>query len=301
MRITFITNDRAGRGRASAFIARYRDRLGGEAEVLQTQAPGHAVELARRAREESDVVCAVGGDGTVHEVINGLMPAPVPLAIIPAGSGNDFAGLFECPRTPDEFADVVEAGVGVSIDVLDLGGLYCANSIGLGFEALVTRKSLSIRRLRGLPLYVLAALRAMVRYDCPPMTIRLADGEVIAGDRLMVSVCNGMTSGGGFRLAPDARLDDGELDLCIVEPMGRLRILRLLPSAINGGHTGDPGVTMRRTREVMIESGRPFHAHVDGEYQGELTGPLQVRVLRRRLPVLCRFASATGASPSKIL
>lgn len=303
MRITFIANPRAGRGRTEAFVRRERERLGARADVLWTGAPGHAVELARTAKRESDVVCAVGGDGTVHEVVNGLMPNPVPLVVIPVGSGNDFAGLFGCPRTPDELDAVLGDGMGVRVDVIETNDRYCMNSAGLGFEALVTKKSLDITRVRGIALYLLAVARALVSYDCPPMTIRLSGGEVIEGERLLVSVANGVSAGGGFHLTPDAFPDDGEVDLCIVERMGRARMMRLLPRAIGGGHTGARGVTMRRSSGVTIESPRPFHVHIDGEYMGEQSGPIHFRVIPRILPVLCRRDAPTRAKqpPTRIL
>jgi diacylglycerol kinase (ATP) len=127
------------------------------------------------------------------------------------------------------------------------------------------------------------------------MTIRLADGEVIGGERLMVSVGNGVSAGGGFRLTPDAYPDDGEVDLCIVSPMARARILRLLPAAIRGAHTAADGVLMRRTSGVTVEADRPFHVHIDGEYRGEQRGPLPFTVIPRVLPVLCRRAGRARA------
>lgn len=303
MRIAFIANPHAGRGRTEAFLSRHVETFGHDAEIMWTEAPGHACDLAREARDHHDVVCAIGGDGTVHEVVNGLMPDPVPLVIIPAGSGNDFAGMFGCPRTPDELAAVLEDGVGVLLDVLGCDDHYCANSAGLGLEALVTKKSLAIRRLRGLPLYLTAAMRALASFDCPPMTLRLGDGETITGERLMVSVANGVSAGGGFHLTPDSYPDDGEMDLCIVERMPRRRILRLLPRAINGSHTRARGVTMRRTSEVTIEAERPFHVHIDGEYRGEQRGPMRFRVIPRCLPLLCRRDKPPRArhAPSRIL
>ncbi len=291
MRIAFIVNPRAGRGRTESFFGRFEERageIGHETDILWTQAPGHATTLTREAKTRCDVVCAVGGDGTIHEVVNGLIPDPVPLVIIPMGSGNDFAGMFGCPTTADELVSVLAEGMGARIDVLDCGGRYCVNSAGLGLEALVTRKSRSIERLRGLPLYLLAAAKALTSFDCPPMTIRLGDGEVISGEQLMVSVGNGVSAGGGFHLTPDAYPDDGLIDLCIVARMGRARILSLLPRSIGGSHTSATGVTMRRTHEVSIEAERPFHIHIDGEYLGEQKGPLRFRVVPRCLPVLCR-------------
>lgn len=288
MHVTFIANPRAGRGRTDSIFRRFeKGDVGHDAEVLWTEEPGHATGLAREAATRTDVVCVVGGDGTVHEVVNGLMPKPVPIVIMPLGSGNDFAGLFGCPRTAEELSTVLADGVGVRVDVIDCGDVYSANSVGLGFEALVTKKSLSITRMRGLPLYVSAAVKALVSFDTPPMTIRLADGETIEGERLLVSVANGVSAGGGFHLTPDAYPDDGEVDLCIVAAMGRARILRLLPKAIGGAHTTADGVLMRRTSEAVVEAGRPFHVHIDGEYRGEQTGPIRFRTVPRCLPVLC--------------
>jgi YegS/Rv2252/BmrU family lipid kinase len=293
MRVTYIANPRAGRGRTDAFLTRHGGDI--EERVLWTEAPGHGVELARQARAESDVVCAVGGDGTVHEVVNGLMPDPVPFVVMPAGSGNDFAGMFPFPRTPAELDAVLTAGMGARIDVLECGERYCVNSSGLGFEAAVTRESLSITRLRGLPLYLTAAMRALASFDCPPMTLELADGEKIEGERLMVSVGNGVSAGGGFHLTPDALPDDGLIDLCVVARIGRARVLRLLPGAIKGRHTGAAPVTMRRTQSVTISAERPFHVHVDGEYLGETRGPMHFRVIPRCLPVLFRSTAADAA------
>jgi diacylglycerol kinase (ATP) len=198
---------------------------------------------------------------------------------------------------------VLSDGMGVLIDVLECGERYCVNSSGLGLEALVTKKSLSIKRLRGLPLYLSAAIRALVSFDCPPMTLRLGDGETVEGERLLVSVANGVSAGGGFRLTPDSFPDDGEIDLCIVERMPRARVVRLLPRAVNGSHTRARGVMMRRTPEVTIEADRPFHVHVDGEYLGEQKGPLRFRVIPRCLPLLCRrdAPARTKHPPTKIL
>jgi len=305
MEIAFIANPAAGRGHTQRFVSRFETEareLDQHIDVLWTERAGHARELAREARSRCDVVCVAGGDGTVHEVVNGLMPEPVPIVVVPSGSGNDFASLFNCPTTPGELVEVLRAGEGVHTDVIDCGIRYCANSVGIGFEALVTRQSLGIRNMRGLPLYLTAAARALVRYDCPPMTIQL-DDETLTGERLMVSVGNGVRAGGGFYLTPDALADDGRIDLCIVRPMGRLRILTLLPRSIPGKHTGASAVDMRRSREVTLSAERPFHMHIDGEYVGMHTGPVEFRVIDRVLPVLSRpgMPLRYTDAPSRIL
>jgi YegS/Rv2252/BmrU family lipid kinase len=289
MEIALIANPAAGRGHTRTFVEEFQQRakdLDSDINVLWTQRPGHAVELAREAAQHCDVVCVSGGDGTVHEVVNGLMPRPLPLVIVPSGSGNDFAYLFGCPATPEELLATIRDGLGVRIDVVDCGFRYCVNSIGMGFEALVTRRSLAIGRMRGLPLYLTATFRALVSYDCPPMTIRLDDDEPIEGARLLVSVGNGVRAGGGFHLLPDALPDDGMLDICMVEPLGRLQILRLLPLSIDGRHKDKSPVTMRRARRMEISAARPFHMHIDGEYVGEQSEPIHFTVLDRILPVL---------------
>jgi diacylglycerol kinase family enzyme len=161
MKVSFIANPTAGRGRTRALVESYAGALSGESELLWTQGPGHAVDLARSAATRSQVVCAVGGDGTVSEVVNGLMPRPIPMVVVPTGSGNDFASLVTCPRNPQELARVIADGTGSRFDVIDCGGRYCANSIGIGFEALVTYHSLSITEHARLPLYLLAVFKAL--------------------------------------------------------------------------------------------------------------------------------------------
>jgi diacylglycerol kinase family enzyme len=177
------------------------------------------------------------------------------------------------------------------------------NSCGLGFEAQVTKNSRSIQRLKGLPLYLLALGKALAEHNCPNLTITLENGEVIAGERLLVSVGNGVSAGGGFFLTPDAVPDDGLIDLCVVEKMGRIKMLGLLPLSLKGTHTTRREVEMRRTRSVMVESDGPLHMHIDGEYLGNDRRSISFTVLDRRLPVLCK-KDAPGLfsqTPQKLL
>jgi YegS/Rv2252/BmrU family lipid kinase len=289
MRIVVIANPRAGRGRARRLLAQFEraaERLGEELEMRWSAGPGHASEIARACAAHADVVCVAGGDGTVHEVVNGLMPHPPPITVLPVGTGNDFARMFGFARTPDELLRVVRAGEGARLDVIECGGRYAANGVGIGFEALVTRESRSLRGPGGMLLYLAAVFKALARYDCPSLRIEIDGHETIAGERLLVSLGNGPTTGGGFRLNPDAHPDDGYLDACIVEGMGRARVLRLLPASTRGAHVGRDGVVMRRCREIAVSGARAFHMHLDGEYVGEQAEKLRFRVIERALPVL---------------
>jgi YegS/Rv2252/BmrU family lipid kinase len=288
MRISFIANPTAGRGRTRALVEAYAGVLSGDVELLWTQGPGHARELARAAAARSHAVCAVGGDGTVSEVVNGLMPRPVPLVVVPTGSGNDFASLVDCPRSPEELGRVLAQGAGVRFDVIDCGDRYCANSIGIGFEAMVTHHSLAIRRLRGLPLYLLAVFKALKSIEHVRYHIDVDGREVAAEELLLVSVGNGKRAGGGFYLNPNASPTDGMIDVCTARRMSRTRLLTILPRAIRGAHVTSAGINTYRGATVTVTGEQPFPIHIDGEYLGRFDRPLQMRIIRSCLPVLSR-------------
>jgi YegS/Rv2252/BmrU family lipid kinase len=291
MKLAVIANPCAGRGRVRKFLRSFLPEAkasGRNIMIYTSKRAGHATELAREAAGSCDAVCVIGGDGTVHEVVNGLMPEPVPMVVIPSGSGDDFAKLVNCPRSAAEMFAVVDSGTGVKLDVIDCGVRYCANSVGLGFEAQVTRNSRSIKRLKGLPLYLLAVAKALAEFHNPVLSVFSDDGRHFGGPRLLVSVGNGVSAGGGFYLTPDASPDDGLIDVCLVEKMGRLRMLGLLPLSLKGTHTEKPPVTMLRTRALRVECDEPLHVHIDGEYMGDDFRSLGFTVLDRRLPVLCR-------------
>jgi len=269
----------------------------GDSNLLWTQEAGHATELARRAASDSDLVCVVGGDGTVSEAVNGLMPRPVPIVVVPTGSGNDFASMVNAPTTVDELVATIHEGAGWRLDVLDCGDRFCANSIGIGFEAMVTYHSLSIRNMRGLPLYLLAVMKALAGYESIRYSITI-DGVILEEDFLLVSAANGPRAGGGFYLNPSAKPDDGLIDVFTAVRMPRLRMLSILPRTLRGSHTTSPGVAFHRGARVTIAAARPFPMHIDGEYMGRREVPLELSVIPRCLPVLgMKKGAASMAAP----
>jgi YegS/Rv2252/BmrU family lipid kinase len=297
MRISFIANPTAGRGRTRRMVEAFARAVPGESRLLWTERPGHAIALARRAASDSDVVCAVGGDGTVSETVNGLMPQPVPIVVVPTGSGNDFASMVDAPRDADELVRVLKDGVGRRLDVMNCGERWCANSIGIGFEAMVTYHSLTIRNLRGLPLYLLAVGKALSSYESIRYHIQI-DDDTIDADCLLVSVANGPRAGGGFYLNPAAIPDDGLIDVFLAPRMPRWRMLTILPRTLRGAHTGVRGLVFRRGARVTIAADAPFPLHVDGEYLGRRDSPLSLSLVPRVLPVLCKQnGAARGRAP----
>jgi YegS/Rv2252/BmrU family lipid kinase len=264
-----------------------------DGDIVVTSAPRDAVRLAREAAGRgAPLVVAVGGDGTAHEVVNGLAGSDTAFGLIPVGTGNDLALALGVPSDPEAALDLVAGAAERSIDLgrFDEDSWF-VNSLGLGFEAQVTLESRKVQRLSGFAVYLWAVVRALAGLKCPELTIRV-DGEEWTGRRLLVSVGNGPRVGGGFLLTPGARNDDGVLDLCLVEGMGRLRVLRTLPKAISGTHVGEPGIRMLRGRSIQIESPEGFPFHADGEV---------IDVARKRLRIEIRPAMLkvrTGPSPA---
>jgi diacylglycerol kinase (ATP) len=292
-----ILNPVAGKGaaiRAAIKLSAALDRLGAGYEVGSTRKPRHGIELARRAAESGaySAVVAVGGDGTVHEVANGLLrasdPEPtLPMGIVPAGSGNDFARLAGSGRTPRQAAGVLVTGTVRSVDVGRVNEThYFTNGIGAGFDARVAFEARGIRYLRGVPLYAVALVKMLPTYRAVHMRIE-ADGEVLA-DRPMTlaTVGNGGRHGGGFWICPDARVDDGVLDLCLADALTPLKILGFVPSVLRGTHVGREGVDVWNVRKVLIQGAEPFPVHADGEILYEAATELRCEVLPGRLRVL---------------
>lgn len=290
VRLSIIANPWAGRGRGQALIESFRHdaRADGLATRIETTGqPGDGAVLARRLREDSDVIGIIGGDGTVHEVVNGLMPDPLPIVILPVGTGNDFASLMRCPTGFGEMADLIERGYGARFDVLEFPDRFCVNSAGMGFEGLVNRRSHRIRWARGSLLYLIAVFETLASLECPPFSIVTPDGTRLDGRRLLVSIGNGNRTGGAFYLTPEAMPDDGLIDVCVVDAMRWPRVLRLLPKSFSGGHVASPGVEMLRVPSLTIETSPEFPMHIDGELVESAPARMTITTRHRTLPVLC--------------
>jgi len=277
--IKLILNPAAGRGYGARAEPRLRECLEAEGvdfDLVRTQGPWHAAELAKRAAEDGfETIVGAGGDGTANEVINGLMEvsqngnAPR-MGVIPAGSGSDFASGIGLPPDLREACRRIACQ---EIKTIDLGRVtipgrrprYFGNVVGVGFDGAVVIETLSMKRLRGLPLYFLAVLKTILLNFETPMTTIKFNKQQMELPVTMVTVSNGPREGGGFIIAPEANPHDGLLDLCIARKVSRLTILGLLPHFLRGTHTGLDPVTMDRAPGVTISSPDGLVAHVDGE------------------------------------
>ena len=276
---------RAARARAQLALA-VVDAHGDPAEVLMTEAVGHARELAKSAvRRGARLVMAWGGDGTISEVASALAFDEVPLGIIPAGSGNGLARELGVSLRPERaIADALHA-VPRPMDLGELDGHLFANIAGIGFDAHIASRFATATR-RGFIGYAGITARALTSYV--PQRYRVTTGGVETAHRaILVTIANSAQFGNNARIAPGARVDDGELDLVVMEERSRFRTLCRMPRLFNGTVGRVPGCTIRRIREATIEADAPMTYHVDGEPMAGGT-KLQARIHPGALMVAVR-------------
>jgi YegS/Rv2252/BmrU family lipid kinase len=266
-------SDRGRSGQKASDLRALVEKLGG-ADWRGTEYPGHATEIAAQAADYQ-TVAALGGDGTVHEVVNGLMqiaPERRPrLGVVPIGSGNDFAFGAGVPLTnPLEAVQRIFRGLPRVLDVgliRDGNGrsAYFHNTVGIGFDAAINIRSRSITYLYGFVMYLTATLQTIAfNFEAPHMRVQHDDG-VIEQPVMMLTLGNGPRAGGGFYTTPAAQMDDGLFDFIYVQQLSRLRILQLLPKVMQGTHIHEPDVTSKRTTRLVVDADRALPIHIDGE------------------------------------
>lgn len=270
----FIHNPNSNHGAHVADIQALERTLGGRCPWWRTSAAGEAATLAREAAlEGAEVVVAVGGDGTVHEIVNGLMTLPQverpKLGILPVGSGNDFAFAAGIPTDLKKALEVVLRGETLAGDVgsIEIGTArsYWCNTVGIGFDAKVTVRSRRIRALRGTAMYVAATLLTLMKEHETFEAEITVDGESFHEPILMMTLGNGPREGGGFYTTPNSRIDDGQFEMLIGKPMSRLRMLSLLLRVLKGTHLGSPEFSLRSFHRMNLTSDRSLVIHADGE------------------------------------
>lgn len=241
-------------------------------DTVETTAPGDATELAAAAIGY-DVVVASGGDGTVHEVLNGLMRIPAAdrpaLAVLPTGSGNDTCRTLGIPLDLSEATLLLAGGERRPFDVGVCNGVYFNNSFAAGLDAKVTAKAVEYKVTKGrigLWLYLTALLHVLFKdLDAFRVEVAFDGGAPSTYDTLIVAMTNGATYGGGFKITPDADPADGLFDVCMIDPLGLGEALWRLPFVITGRHTGMSVVHMSRHDSAVIDSPVPLPAQIDGE------------------------------------
>lgn len=261
-----LVNPGGGRGRTGRHLERLRRLAAARGLELVVSADVAGLEAAgrRAAADGVERLLVAGGDGTLHHALQGLAHRGCALAILPLGSGNDLAAALGIPRDLAAAFELALAGAARPIDLGRVAGRFFAGVAGVGFDSEVNRYANRIRRLRGPLIYVWAMLRTLRGFRAPTMRIE-HDGGRFAGRAMFAAVANSGRYGGGMRIAPAARLDDGWLDLVIVREIPRRALLRVFPRVFRGGHVTHPAVELVRTRRLTLALDRPLTAYGDGE------------------------------------
>ncbi|MCA9866083.1 MAG: diacylglycerol kinase family lipid kinase [Anaerolineae bacterium] len=293
MRVKVILNPYANRWGAGAQAAATADafRAAGVAcDLVVTESPGQGTPLAAAAtRDGYEAVVAAGGDGTINEVINGLISAAgdgptVPFGIIPLGTANDFNLMAGLPDNIGAAVGVIAAGRTRRIDAGQVNGRFFINNSAAAMEPMVTLENIKMKRLSGEVRYVVALLRALTKLK--PWRMNLAwDGGGYEGPAYLLSVCNSPRTG-GFTMAPGASIDDGLLDMVFAPQVSKGTVIAILLKLMKGEHINHPAVTFQRVTAIDLTStpGTPLHS--DGEIFTESATVVSYRVLPGKVTLL---------------
>ncbi|HWA55674.1 MAG TPA: diacylglycerol kinase family protein [Gemmatimonadales bacterium] len=294
MTTVLIVNPTAGNGHAGRVAAAAFDaarQAWGAVERIDTTGPGDAVGIATRAAEAgTERIVVLGGDGTLHEAANGLLRARVadrpPIAVLPAGTGNDYAKMAgTVGRSPHRAVERLRTAAIRRFDVGEAWGEYFINSVGIGFDAEVARAVNGGDLGRGLPAYLRAVARVVRRFDAPELEVA-GDHHRFRDRLLLLEIGIGPCVGGGFRLTPRARPDDGLFDVCAIQHSSVPGILLKLPLVMVGQHVRLRHVrSFQATRLSVVSANGPLHAQFDGEIR-EVSGRMDIRIVPAALPVL---------------
>jgi len=300
LKTELIINLTAGGGKPRTHlktIFKYFEENEFDFKVSYTSHQGEATELAQKAADKGiDLIISVGGDGTVNEIVNGIMRSKnnPSLGIIPLGWANDFIKSVNIPYDLTQACKILVQGKTKEIDVGIINKkIYFANICGVGFDAEVAQYANQMKnrhpnwRILSAFIYVFATIKKLLspfRYH--EVTIKI-DQQEIQAKILFIAISNGKIYGGRFKITPEAILDDGLLEICLVEEMGRFKYLSIIPKVFKGVHGGIKGVSFYKAKEIIIQSSEPILAQVSGEViedQKKFTIALQPKSLKLIVP-----------------
>jgi len=295
-RLYLIINPNAGKGKAAKqarFVIQKLETLGFECIAFFTEYAGHARDYVAHLDGEAHVIVALGGDGTVNEIINGIDSLEShTLGVIPLGTGNDFARLIGARKTKPAFGILQSPNIR-SFDIAELdcrtesGGKIhhrFINTMGIGFDAAVAVRVQSMTWGSGILPYLYAVLTTLRRYHAIVAQISTPE-ESFKSKLFLATIGNGTTSGGGFILTPQAVPTDGLLDLCFVGDVSIPRVISILPKTFSGSHLSAQEVSIMQARSFQIELERPLPVHADGEIVTTSARELSIRMHQQKLPV----------------
>ncbi len=296
MPATVILNPYANRWEAEKQIPEVERslRAAGIEYVLQvTERPEHGIELARAAAEAGNFpIIAAGGDGSLSEVVNGLLqttpPGSLPagpIGFIPLGTANDLTDMLEIPRDLDEVARMLAAGHTKTMDVGTVNQRYFDNNSAIGLEPVVSLENIRLTWLKGVLRYMVSAVLAILKRPTWKAELEWDDG-MYSGEIALVSVGNSRRTGGVFFMTPNASLFDGKLDFVFAPALGRLRLFQLLPKTQTGEHIHEPEIHEHRTTKLTIRTQTPTPIQADGEVFETAATEITYQIIPEALKVI---------------
>lgn len=296
MKALFIVNPIAGKGRGLEFVKSFepliRDKMPYHIEL--TNAKGEATEIAKRYTSQEDyIVFAVGGDGTINEVANGIVGTGSSLAILPTGSGNDFIRSVYDKYTLAELLEELLDGTNESIDVIQINEKYFLNIASLGLDADVVYNARAYKQKKFIKsdmAYIISLVKTLLGPKGTNLTI-MVDGKQICDEEvLLLAMANGVFYGGGIPIMPEAKVNDGLVDLCLIRERRITKLIKLIPSLIKATHTKSELVEVYHAKEVFVEAKNGCRVNIDGEivvanevHMNIVPNGIQIRVPSRHL------------------
>ncbi len=264
--IRFLVNPSSGRGAGARHLDRLRilaSKYGAGLAVSRT-ASDLPMQAYRAAEDGVERLIVVGGDGTMHFALQGLAGSDCALGVVPLGSGNDLAGSLGVPAKLDEAVERAITGPIRKIDLIRVGPMYSVSYLGVGFDSEVTRTANQVKHLRGPLIYAWSVIKTLATFKPPHLRVE-HDGGVFEGKAMFAVAANLPRFGGGMRIAPEASIDDGLLDLVIVREISKVNLLRVFPKVYSGKHASHPAVEILRTRRAVLSIDRSMYLYGGGE------------------------------------
>lgn len=265
-RILYVVNPHSGLGRKSVIEEEIKERTDAtrvDFDIINTTHRGHATEIALAHRGRADAIIAVGGDGTVNEVGTGLIGSDTALGVIPCGSGNGLARALDVPLRTASAIDVINECETRPIDALRVGGHYSLNVAGVGFDAYISHLFAN-KRTRGPLQYMNLIAKEFPTYQSQEYVLDI-DGDLFDRTAFLISFANSSQWGNNIHIAPNACVDDGLMDVCMVSEFPNMAIPSLVISLLSQSIDTNKYDEMIRAERVELRNSGSLMAHVDGE------------------------------------
>jgi YegS/Rv2252/BmrU family lipid kinase len=301
LRYLFIVNPTSGKGKGKKVIPQIIDHCSHQNidyEIIETKYRLHATDIVKDKLNKFEIIISVGGDGTLNEVINGFDGKTKSiLGVLPVGSGNDFTKNIGFTNKVEHNLNILTNN-NYCIKSVDVGYVEISeelnneqkfhrfiNNCGIGFDAYVGHLNQTNKKLSGILSYIYAVIKALFNYHIMEANIKINDFE-IKGRKLLISVGNGICSGGGFYLNPDAKINDGMLDFTILDAITRRRLLSALPLALINRVKSVKEANFYKSNGIEIKLENPYYIHCDGEIVSTKCSKVKMLVEQNAIKVI---------------